>query len=58
MTDFENLWPYTRDLYQQPRVAETVDLMAIKGIYYGSRAPGILPKGPIVDFTAPHQRGD
>lgn len=57
LTDFENLWPYTRDLYQQPRVAETVDLNAIKGIYYGSRAPGILPKGPLIDFAAPHHRG-
>jgi len=57
LTDFEYLWPYTRDLYQQPRVAETVDLNAIKGIYYGSRPPGILPKGPMLDFTAPHQRG-
>jgi putative glutathione S-transferase len=56
LTDFENLWPYTCDLYQQPRVAETVDLPAIKGIYYGSRPPGILPKGPLIDFTEPHHR--
>lgn len=57
LTDFPNLWPYTRDLYQQPRVAETVDLQAIKSIYYGSRPPGILPKGPLLDFTEPHGRG-
>ncbi len=57
LTDFPNLWPYTRDLYQQLRVAETVDVQAIKGIYYGSTAPGILPKGPAIDFTAPHGRG-
>ncbi len=57
LTDFPNLWPYTRDLYQQPRVAETVDVQAIKGIYYGSRPPGILPKGPQVDFGKPHNRG-
>ena len=56
LTDYEHLWPYTRDLYQQPGVADTVDIEAIKGIYYGSRAPGILPKGPQIDFAAPHQR--
>jgi putative glutathione S-transferase len=56
LTDFAHLWPYTRDLYQQTGVARTVDVAAIKGIYYGSRAPGILPKGPDIDFSAPHDR--
>lgn len=56
LVDFEHLWPYTRDLYQQPGVAETVDIDAIKGIYYGSRPPGILPKGPLIDFGEPHGR--
>ncbi|MEM7016878.1 MAG: glutathione S-transferase C-terminal domain-containing protein, partial [Pseudomonadota bacterium] len=56
IAEFENLWPYTRDLYQQPSVAETVDIEAIKGIYYGSRPPGILPKGPDIDFSLPHDR--
>jgi putative glutathione S-transferase len=56
LVEFEHLWPYTRDLYQQPGVAETVDIAAIKGIYYGSRPPGILPKGPLIDFTEPHGR--
>ncbi len=57
LVDFENLWPYTRDLYQQPGVAETVDISAIKGIYYGGRPPGIIPKGPEINFMAPHARG-
>jgi len=57
LVDFENLWPYTRDLFQQPGVADTVDLEAIKGIYYGSRPPGILPKGPEINFLEPHSRG-
>ncbi|MEM6705196.1 MAG: glutathione S-transferase C-terminal domain-containing protein, partial [Acidobacteriota bacterium] len=57
LTDYAELWPYTRDLYQQPGVAETVDLQAIKGIYFGSRPPGILPKGPDLDFSEPHGRG-
>ncbi|MEE4300956.1 MAG: glutathione S-transferase C-terminal domain-containing protein, partial [Pseudomonadales bacterium] len=56
LVDFPNLWPYTRDLYAQPGVAEVVDIDAIKGIYYGSRPPGILPKGPEIDWRAPHGR--
>ena len=56
IADYEFLWPYTRDLYQQPGVAETVDLEAIKGIYYGSRPPRIIPGGPDIDFDAPHHR--
>ncbi|MEM8766635.1 MAG: glutathione S-transferase family protein [Pseudomonadota bacterium] len=56
LADYAHLWPYTRDLYQQPGVAETVDLQAIKGIYYGSRGFGILPRGPAIDFAAPHNR--
>ena len=57
LTDYEFLWPYVRDLYQQQKVAVTVNEHAIRGIYYGSRAPGILPRGPKVDFGAPHDRG-
>lgn len=57
LIDFENLWPYTLDLYQTPDVARTVDITAIKGIYFGSSAQGILPKGPAIDFTQPHGRG-
>ena len=56
LAEFEHLWGYTRDLYQQPKVAETVDIDAIKGIYFGSRPPGIIPKGPLLDFTTPHRR--
>ncbi len=56
LVEFEHLWPYTRDLYQQPGVAATVDIDAIKGIYYGSRPPRVLPRGPRLDFAAPHDR--
>ena len=58
LVDFVHLWPYTRDLYQYPGVAQTVDIAAIKEIYYGSRAPGILPKGPLVDFGAESGRSE
>ncbi len=56
LTDFDHLWPYCRDLYQTPGVADTVDFDAIKGIYYGSRPPHIIPKGPVIDFWQPHGR--
>ena len=56
LKDYVNLWPYCRDLYQTPGVAETVDIQAIKGIYYGSRPPGVLPGGPQIDFSEPHGR--
>ncbi len=56
ISDYQYLWPYTRDLYQQPDVAETVDVEAIKGIYFGGRPPHIIPKGPELDFTAAHHR--
>ena len=56
LVEFTHLWPYTRDLYQQPGVAETVDIDAVKGIYYGSRPPHIIPKGPELDFNEPHDR--
>ena len=51
---FENLWAYARDLYQHPGVAETVDFGAFKRIYW-SRT-GVIPKGPDIDWTAPHGR--
>ena len=50
----------TRELYQWPGVAETVDFAHIKGHYYASHATinptGIVPKGPLLDFTRAHGR--
>ncbi len=57
ISQMTHLWGYARDLYQRPGVAETVDFEAIKGIYYGSRPPGILPRGPRLDWDAAHGRG-
>ncbi|MFW2440650.1 MAG: glutathione S-transferase family protein [Arenicellales bacterium] len=58
--EYQNLSGYLRDLYQQTGIAETVDMDYIKTHYYGSHATinptGIVPAGPIVDFTRPHQR--
>jgi putative glutathione S-transferase len=55
LIDFENLWAYARDLYQHSGVAETVDLQAFKTIYWSRSGP--IPKGPDVDWDAPHGRG-
>ena len=55
--DYPHLWDYTRDLYQLPNVAVTVDMERIKAGYYGMLSPnGIIPKGPVLDFNAPHDR--
>ncbi len=60
LVDYPNLWAYTRDLYQQPGIAGTVDMDHIKTHYHvshGSINPtGIVPLGPELDFMAPHNR--
>lgn len=60
LTDYPALWAYARALYQWPGVAPTVDFMHIKRHYYGSHASinptGIVPMGPVLDWTAPHGR--
>jgi putative glutathione S-transferase len=60
VADYPNLWNYLRDLYQQPRIADTVSMDHIKRHYYGSQKQvnptGIVPIGPLIDFTAPHDR--
>jgi putative glutathione S-transferase len=60
--DYPNLWGYTRDLYQQPGVAETVAMDEIKRHYYTTHdmlnPKRIIPAGPEqLDFSAPHGRG-
>ena len=61
ISDFPNLSNYTRELYQVPGVAETVNFAQIKRHYYHSQRQvnptGIVPLGPQLDFTAPHNRG-
>ena len=58
--DYPNLWAYTRELYQVPGVAETVNMDHIKNHYFGSHRSinptGIVPKGPEIDFMQPHGR--
>ena len=61
IVDYPNLSNYLRDLYQVPGVAETVNVDHIKRHYYGSQRKvnptGIVPLGPELDFTSPHDRG-
>jgi putative glutathione S-transferase len=61
LVDYPNLWAYTRELYQVPGVAETVNFDHIKDHYYRSHhsinPTGVVPAGPDIDFTEPHRRG-
>jgi putative glutathione S-transferase len=61
LVDYPNLWAYTRDLYQQPRIAETVSIDQIKRHYYTTHdminPRRLIPAGPELDFLAPHGRG-
>ena len=60
LVDYPNLWAYTRELYQIPGVADTVNMDHIKQHYFGSHRSinpaGIVPKGPEMDFILPHRR--
>ena len=61
LVDYPNLWAYARELYQVPGVAGTVDFHHIKQHYYGSHKSvnptGIVPIGPMIDWSEPHGRG-
>ena len=61
LADYPQLSGYLRDLYQRPGIAGTVNLDHIKRHYYGTHPQlnpsGIVPKGPELDFDAPHDRG-
>jgi glutathionyl-hydroquinone reductase len=58
--DYPHLFGYTRDIYQLPGVASTVDFEHIKHHYYESHLSvnptGIVPIGPAQDFDAAHAR--
>ncbi|MDR4126972.1 glutathione S-transferase C-terminal domain-containing protein [Yanghanlia caeni] len=61
LVDYEHLWDYTRELYQFPGVADTVNFDHIKQHYYRSHHSinpnGIVPSGPVLDLNAPVDRG-
>jgi putative glutathione S-transferase len=60
LVDYPYLFAYTRDLFQVPGVAHTVNLDHIKRHYYQSHATinptGVVPSGPEIDYLTPHGR--
>jgi len=60
ISDYPNLSNYLRELYQWPGIAETVNFDHIKQHYYISHPrldpTGIVPKGPLLDLSQPHNR--
>ena len=61
IVDYPNIWGFTRDVYQLPGVAETVNIAHIKSHYFQSHTHinpfGIVPDGPLLNFDDPHERG-
>ena len=60
LTEYENLWPYARDLYQSPGIAETVDFDEIRNHYYRTQTQinpsGIVAAQPAESFALSHHR--
>ena len=60
VVDYPNLWPYARDLYQWPGVADTVRFDDIRRHYYLTHASinpsGIIAVAPDEDWDAPPGR--
>jgi glutathionyl-hydroquinone reductase len=60
IADYPNLSAYTRDIYQWSGIAATVNFEHIRRHYYESHRSinptGIVPVGPLLNFTAPHER--
>ena len=60
--EYDNLWPYLRDLYTTPGFGETTRMDHIKEHYYTTHPDvspkRIVPMGPDPDFEAPHDRDE
>lgn len=60
LVDYPNLWAYTRELYQWPGIAATVNMEQIKKHYFTSHPTinpnKIIPLGPVLDWDQAHQR--
>ncbi len=60
LIDFPNLWAFTRELYQWPGVAPTVNMEHIVRHYYYSHNSinphRIIPINPVLDYWEPHGR--
>lgn len=55
LTDYPNLWAYTKRIYNLPGMKETVNFDHIKRHYYGSHKTinptGVVPLGPELDWS-------
>ena len=62
IADYPNLSGYVRDLYQQPGIRSTINMAHIKQHYFGSHKTinptGVVPLGPTVDYSLPHNRSN
>ncbi|CAN0843326.1 Glutathionyl-hydroquinone reductase YqjG [Linum grandiflorum] len=60
LREYPNLLNYTKDIYQIPGMSSTVNMGHIKRHYYGSHPSinpfGIIPFGPDIDYSSPHNR--
>lgn len=60
LTDYPNLWAYTRELYQLPGVAGTTNMEHVKKHYYQTHTAinptGVVPAGPEINWKEPHGR--
>ncbi|MEM1380594.1 MAG: glutathione S-transferase family protein [Pseudomonadota bacterium] len=61
LSEYENLWPYTRDLFQTEGIAETINMEHTCKHYYQSHESinptRIVPIEPEIDWFEPHGRG-
>lgn len=61
LREYPNLWAWTRELYQFPGVAETVNFDHIVRHYHYSHDTinphRIIPINPVIDWEEPHNRG-
>ena len=60
LIDYPNLWDYTRELYQMPGIAGTVNMRHIIRHYHYSHASvnpsRVIPINPVIDYDEPHGR--
>ncbi|CAI8582957.1 unnamed protein product [Vicia faba] len=60
LREYPNIFNYTKDIFQVHGISGTVNMEHIKLHYYGSHPSinpfGIVPVGPNIDYSAPHDR--
>ncbi|MFB6375607.1 MAG: glutathione S-transferase C-terminal domain-containing protein, partial [Bradymonadaceae bacterium] len=60
LTDYDHLWPYARDLFQNPEFKSTCNMRHIRQHYYTSHETvnprRVVAREPRMDWDAPHDR--